>query len=434
MQLRALAHRCGSLTLRRQMDDVSGGRVFTTLAVKPRANVHDPLEYIDDVEDVETLPAIAADDAARAAKLVGDLSDCSDAEGDESSAACNEPPLSPCSDWDSEGGHIVPRSSEYAAEISLEEYPLEVRVLSRSLSQVLQDAEAWEQARQHRPPAPPEHPVKKKVRRGGKAKKSRARWTDAQHKAEKDSVAYANRIALVRAARQTKRLDERRYCAPPDAAKHIDGADQYSSSFTVAGVATNRSPFVGTRLAPAGRSGHTSPVYRGGFSRVGIAPTSRSGMRWLLRQAQGPPEGCNAYVVDLVKKDGFTYVPNASCAQVFTDADGVIYAVKVPQPVGDAWPETVNYFTSYMHKLRTELKLSHSANTNHLRGDFLRMTWGTSHGGGRKVRARNSAAPVVDRYQHPATIAPDWTRNKESLVAFFSDATVQRVCRHLQSA
>ncbi|EJD33961.1 hypothetical protein AURDEDRAFT_131414 [Auricularia subglabra TFB-10046 SS5] len=418
MQLRALAHRCGTLTLRRQMDAVSGGRVFTTLGVKPRADVHDAVELIDDAEGDESLPAMIADAAAQAAKLVGELSDCSDAEDVGESAAVDAAPLSPCSAWDSEGEAVVAHRRVYAAELIAEEYPLEVRVLSRPLSQVLQDAEAWERARQLQPPSPPAHSAKKKVRRGGKAKKARARWTEAQHKAEKDSAAYANRIALVRAARQTKRLDERRDAAPPDAAKHIDGADQYSSSFTLTGVATNRSPFVATRLAPAGRSGTTSPVYRSGFSRVGIAPTSRSSMRWLLRQALGPPEGCNEYVRDLVKKNGFTYVPTASCAQVFTDADGVIYAVKVPQPVGDAWPETVQYFTNYMHKLREELKLSHSANTNHSRGDFLRMTWGTSHGGGRK---------------HPAAIAPDWNRNEETLVAFFKDATVQRVCRHLQS-
>ncbi|EJD33141.1 hypothetical protein AURDEDRAFT_131840 [Auricularia subglabra TFB-10046 SS5] len=385
MQLRALAHRSAALSLRRQMDVVSGGRVFTTLGVMPRATVGEQVQYVDDGDDDETLPSLTAHDAAREAGLVGELSDCTDDEGDCASSDRDLLVPSPCSAWDSE-----------------DEYPLEVRVLSRPLSQVLQDAAAWQAQRlemdQAAPTAVPSaQGSKKKMRRGGKAKKSRAGWTETQRQAEKNSPAYANRIALVRAARQTKRLDERREAAPPNAAKHVDTADQYTSSFTVTGVASNRSPFVATRLAPAGRSGTTSPIYRGGFSRIGIAPTSRSGMRWLLRQALGPDEACNSYVRDLVKNHGYTYVPNANCAQVFTDADGVIYAVKVPQPAGEAWPEAVQHFTDYMLKLHSSLKLSHKANTNHARGDFVRMTWGTSHGGGRKViEASDVQIPVAN--------------------------------------
>ncbi|EJD35685.1 hypothetical protein AURDEDRAFT_130489 [Auricularia subglabra TFB-10046 SS5] len=346
------------------MDGVSGGRVFTTLGVKPHHGVHDATEYADaEDDDGESLPAVNDNgdgNAARKAKLVGDLSDCSDLELEGEAAATDMPAMSPCSAWDSE-----------------EEYPLETRVLSRPLSQVLQDAEAWQRERDQGPPQPrAEQGNKKARRRGGKSKKARAHWTEAQRLAEKNSIAYANRTALVRAARQTKRLDERRHTAPSGALKHVDGSDQYASSFTVAG-------------------GHLA-----------------------VQQALGPPEECNEYVRELVKRDGFTYVPNASCAQVFTDADGVIYAVKVPQPTGDDWPETVRYFTECMHKLRTTLKLSHKANVNHLRGDFVHMTWGTSHGGGRK---------------HPTTIAPDWLRNKDELVAFFADPKIQRVCRHMQS-
>ncbi|EJD34048.1 hypothetical protein AURDEDRAFT_131368 [Auricularia subglabra TFB-10046 SS5] len=355
MQLRALAHRSASLSLRRQMDAVSGGRVFTTLGVVPRTSIAEQVQFLNDEDDDEGLPDLAAHDVAREARLVGELSDCSAAESDGELDALGLPPASPCSAWDSE-----------------DEYPLDVRVLSRPLSQVLEDAASWQVQRAQVTPAalpssPPPLQAKKKGRRGGKAKKPRSHWSETQRQAEKTSAAYTNRVALVRAARQTKRLDERREAAPPGAAKHVEEADQYTSSFTLTGVASNRSPQVG----------QTSPVYREGFSRIGIAPTSRSGMRWLLRQALGPSEACNSYVCDLVKNHGYTYVPNASCAQVFTDADGVVYAVKVPQPSGDEWPQAVQYFAERMRKLHESLKLSHAANTNHARGNFVRMTCST---------------------------------------------------------
>ncbi|EJD44717.1 hypothetical protein AURDEDRAFT_125048 [Auricularia subglabra TFB-10046 SS5] len=397
-KLRALMHRSTSLSLRRQMANVSGGRVFTTQGIEPRVNVDDPVELEDDEEDEEP-PVAPAKDPAREARLTGDLSDCSEPEDepeDEPEEASEPPtPLSPCSAWESEGTAppAALRWGRKANGVLPDEYPLQDRVLSHPLAQVLQDAQAWRDAREQRAQAdaPPSLPAKvtakKKVRRGGRVSKSRTHWTEAQRQAEKGSVAYANRTASVRAMRQNQRLVERHDAAPPVAEKHVDDAQQYASSFKLATAASNRSPFVAARLAPAGASGTTSPVYRAGFSRVGISPASKSNARWVLRQALGPPAGCDAYVCDLVKSRGFTYVPNASCAQVFTDEDGLIYAVKVAQPSGEQWDATVKYFAAYLHKLRDELRLSHAANVNHLRGDFVRMTWGTSHGGGRKVRA-----------------------------------------------
>ncbi|EJD41153.1 hypothetical protein AURDEDRAFT_127233 [Auricularia subglabra TFB-10046 SS5] len=390
MQLRALAHRSKTLSLRRQMDDVSGSRVFTTLATKARENVGDAVELDNGDEEDEALPAIVEQDTVREARLSGELSDCTEPDDHGPTAAS---PLwsaaSPCSEWSSEGKDkpCLPRRR---ADGAAEEYPMEVRVLSRPLSQVLRDAEEWQRAKASSPSEPASPPAaalpKKKTRRGGRANKPRAKWTEAQRRAEKESVAYANRTALLRAMRQNERLLERRDAPPPVSGKHLANAEQYSSSFKVADVGSNRSPFVAARLAPRGKSGTTSPVYRNGFSRVGISAASRTNIRWVLRQALGPPEGCNDYVLNLVKNQGFTYVPSSSYAQVFTDKDGLIYAVKVPQPAGDQWPGTVKYFTEYLHKLRADLKISHAANTNHARGDFVRITWGTSHGGGRKVR------------------------------------------------
>ncbi|EJD32641.1 hypothetical protein AURDEDRAFT_132059 [Auricularia subglabra TFB-10046 SS5] len=312
MQLRALAHRSTALSLRRQMNDVSGGRVFTTVGTKPRNNVGDAVEPDEDDEEGEDLPAVVAEQAAaREAGLVGELSDCTEAEDSSEAPSRPSTPASPCSAWDSE-----------------EDYPMDVRVLARPLQQVLQDAEEWRKGQAASTPptslsdSPASAPAqatsggkgKKKMRRGGRASKTRSSWSEAQRKAEKNSAAYANRTALLRAMRQNERLLERHDAAPPIAGKHLDGAQQYASSFKVAGVATNRSPFVAARLAPAGRSGTTSPVYREGFSRVGISPASRSNIRWVLRQALGPPEGCNEYTRNLVKNAGFTYVPNATCA------------------------------------------------------------------------------------------------------------------------
>ena len=46
----------------------------------------------------------------------------------------------------------------------------------------------------------------------------------------------------------------------------------------------------------------------------------------------------------------------------------------------------MDYLVKRMERLRSELSLSAEENINHARGDFDRMSCGSSHGGGRKVR------------------------------------------------
>ncbi|EJD38761.1 hypothetical protein AURDEDRAFT_172252 [Auricularia subglabra TFB-10046 SS5] len=397
MQLRALAHRSSALSLEAQHAALTGHRVFTTRSQKPREHVEDPVEYLEDSDD-EALPSLAEQ-----AGLVGYLSECSDPD-DEDVAA----PLSPCSAWESEG-----------------DYPAHVRVFNRPMADVLRDADIWQQSRAaivntaaSSAESQPSLPTKKRVRRGGKSTKSRKTWTLAQREAEKASVAYGARTALLRECRRLQRLEERSDSAASHAAKFVGEAEHYSSSFKLSGLISTGSPFVSSRRAPAGSSGYTSQVFRSGFCALGIEPTSRTSINFILRVARGPSPGCNEYVRTLVREHGFAYIPNTSVSQVFTDSKGVIYAVKPAQPSGDAWPQQVVYLLNLLRTLHAELKLSKPENINHQRGHFDRISWGTSHGGGRK---------------HPTTITPDWKRNKQLLVDFFKDPIMQRTCRHIQN-
>ena len=79
-----------------------------------------------------------------------------------------------------------------------------------------------------------------------------------------------------------------------------------------------------------------------------------------------------------------------SCAQVFTDARGVIYAVKPPQPLGDDWQLKVKYLSRKLQELHEELSLVAKENVDHSRGNFDRFSCGTAHGGGRVVRGFDS--------------------------------------------
>ncbi|EJD34291.1 hypothetical protein AURDEDRAFT_131246 [Auricularia subglabra TFB-10046 SS5] len=258
------------------------------------------------------------------------------------------------------------------------------------MADVLRDAEAWQQARAGvagvantvASPAPqPTAPSRKRVRRGGKSTKPRKTWTPAQREAEKASAAYGARTALVRECRRLQRIEERSEAAPAHAAKFIREAENYSSSFKLSGLISTGSPFVSSRRAPVGRGGHTSQV------RLAAVRDDR---KLIL----------------------------LSFSQVFTDQDGVVYAVKPAQPSGDAWPQLMDYLFNLLRTLHSELKLSKPENINHARGIFERISWGTSHGGGRK---------------RPTTITPDFERNKHLLIEFFKDPIVQRICRHVQS-
>ncbi|EJD42797.1 hypothetical protein AURDEDRAFT_126174 [Auricularia subglabra TFB-10046 SS5] len=345
MQLRALAHRSPALSLQDQHAALTRHRVFTTRAQRPREHVQQPVEYLTDSED-ERLPSLAEQ-----AGLVGYLSDCSEPDAEAPDSA-----LSPCSNWESE-----------------EDYPLQFRVFTRPMAEVLREAETWRQSSGHATgssPSPaaaqPTGPSKKKTRRAGKSTKSRKTWTPAQRDAEKASVAYGARTALLREGRRLQRLEERREAGPAHAAKFVGEAEHYSSSFKLSGLISTGSSFVSSRQAPAGRGGHTSQVFRSGFCTLGIAPTSRTSIRFMLRVARGPPLGCNDF------------------SQVFTDQDSLIYAVKPAQPSGDAWPALMKYLFNLLRTLHSELKLSKPENIKHARGEFERISWGTSHGGGRK--------------------------------------------------
>ena len=84
-----------------------------------------------------------------------------------------------------------------------------------------------------------------------------------------------------------------------------------------------------------------------------------------------------------------------SCAQVFVDAEGVVYGFKPPQPKGSDWPEHVRYFYEKLKLLKDELHISSDENLRHSRGRFTRFSCGTSHGGGQTVRALANSRPLV---------------------------------------
>lgn len=193
--------------------------------------------------------------------------------------------------------------------------------------------------------------------------------------------------------------------------KIVASACRYKSTFGMKSLAHGDSAFVAPRQAKADQGGVTTPVYTSGFYRSGIAAKSRAARRYALLHVIGPRPGCNTYVRKLVQEQKYTYVPNMpgcvvrrpsvpsrsnsddlrSYAQVFTDAEEVIYGVKPPQPPDAKWPEHMDYLYKKLQELRKALDISADENCRHGRGAFKRFTCGTSHGGGQVVRTVGGA-------------------------------------------
>ena len=189
-------------------------------------------------------------------------------------------------------------------------------MFTRPLRTVLAEAEDWRRqvlADGIAQPGGPFAPKRSKpTRRAGKWSRPRALWTPEQRDAEKKSAAHAAQVATVRSVRQAARLSDSRSSAAR-AGKFIKEAQRYHSSLQLPAMASNASPFVATRHAPEGEGGSTSPAYRGGFFRRGLAASSAAVKNFVLRQARGPTKACNEYARKLVEKQGFAYVPNARC-------------------------------------------------------------------------------------------------------------------------
>ncbi|EJD42394.1 hypothetical protein AURDEDRAFT_126437 [Auricularia subglabra TFB-10046 SS5] len=199
-----------------------------------------------------------------------------------------EDPVEYLSESDDERLPSLAERAGLEGDLSDYEYPVHLRVFTRPMAEVLKDAEQWDRNRRQSASSASAIPVvhSKKTRRAGKWNKSRSSWTPAQREAEKASASYAARTAAVREARREERLNNRRNIAPPHAKQLVSDAQQYSSSFKL------------TDLASSG-------------SVIGVPTTSRASINFALRQAMGPPPGCNEYVRNLVRREGFTYVPNA---------------------------------------------------------------------------------------------------------------------------